>query len=65
MFPQFQILTNGEPQNQTRVLALSIYDHAFTYMNMGYASAIATVLFFIIMVITIIQLQLGRAKWEY
>ena len=46
-------------------LALSIYDHAFTYMNMGYASAIATVLFFIIMVITIIQLQLGRAKWEY
>ena len=63
MFPQFQILTNGEPQ--INALALDIYDHAFTYMNMGYASAIATVLFFIIMVITIIQLQLGRAKWEY
>ncbi|MBS4223523.1 carbohydrate ABC transporter permease [Lederbergia citrea] len=65
MFPQFQILTKGEPQNQTRVLALDIYDHAFLYMNMGYASAIATVLFLIILAITIIQLRLGRSKWEY
>ena len=65
MFPQFQILTNGEPQNETRVLALDIYDHAFTYMNMGYASAIATVLFLIILIITIIQLWLGKSKWEY
>jgi ABC-type sugar transport system permease subunit len=65
MFPQFQILTNGEPQNETRVLALSIYDHAFTYMNMGYASAIASVLFFIILIITFIQLKLGKSQWEY
>ncbi|MFF2449682.1 carbohydrate ABC transporter permease [Neobacillus sp. NPDC058068] len=65
MFPQFQILTNGEPQNETRVLALSIYDHAFTYMNMGYASAIASVLFVIILIITIIQLKLGKSQWEY
>jgi multiple sugar transport system permease protein len=65
MFPQFQILTNGEPQNETRVLALSIYDHAFTYMNMGYASAIATVLFIIILIITIIQLRIGKSQWEY
>ncbi|MBS4172864.1 sugar ABC transporter permease [Bacillus sp. FJAT-49736] len=65
MFPQFQILTNGEPQNETRVLALSIYDHAFTYMNMGYASAIASVLFVIILIITILQLKLGKSQWEY
>ena len=65
MFPQFQILTNGEPQNETRVLALNIYDHAFTYMDMGYASAIASVLFFIILIITMIQLKLGKSQWEY
>lgn len=65
MFPQFQVLTNGEPQNETRVLALSIYDHAFKYFNMGYASAIATVLFLIILIITIIQLRAGKSKWEY
>lgn len=65
MFPQFQILTNGEPQNETRVLALSIYDHAFTYMNMGYASAIASILFVIILIITIIQMKLGKSQWEY
>jgi multiple sugar transport system permease protein len=65
MFPQFQILTNGEPQNETRVLALNIYDHAFKFMNMGYASAIASVLFLIILIITIIQLKLGKSQWEY
>ncbi|WP_249315478.1 sugar ABC transporter permease [Bacillus sp. FJAT-49711] len=65
MFPQFQVLTNGEPQNETRVLALSIYDHAFKYFNMGYASAIATVLFLIILIITIIQLRVGKSNWEY
>ena len=65
MFPQFQILTNGEPQNETRVLALDIYDHAFKFMNMGYASAIASVLFVIILIITIIQLKLGKSQWEY
>lgn len=65
MFPQFQVLTNGEPQNSTRVLSLDIYDHAFVYMNMGYASAIATVLFFIILIITVIQLRIGKSDWEY
>ncbi|PLS05356.1 carbohydrate ABC transporter permease [Neobacillus cucumis] len=65
MFPQFQILTNGEPQNETRVLALNIYDHAFKFMNMGYASAIASVLFVIILIITIMQLKLGKSQWEY
>ena len=65
MFPQFQILTKGEPQNSTRVLSLDIYDNAFVYMNMGYASAIATVLFLIILFVTVIQLRLGKSDWEY
>jgi multiple sugar transport system permease protein len=65
MFPQFQIMTNGGPMNQTSVLALDIFNNAFTYMNMGYASAIAFVLLMIILLITLIQLRLGRAQWEY
>ncbi len=65
MFPQFQIITNGEPRNATRVLALNIYDEAFKYMNMGYASAMATVLLVIILIITLIQLRIGGSKWEY
>jgi multiple sugar transport system permease protein len=65
MFPQFQIITKGEPQNATRVLALNIYDEAFKYMNMGYASAMATVLLFIILIITLVQLHIGSSQWEY
>jgi len=65
MFPQFQIITNGEPRNATRVLALNIYDEAFKYMNMGYASAMATVLLVIILFITLIQLRIGGSQWEY
>jgi multiple sugar transport system permease protein len=65
MFPQFQVMTGGEPQNATMVLALNIYANAFQYNSMGYASAMATVLLLIIMVITLVQIRLGRSKWEY
>jgi multiple sugar transport system permease protein len=58
-------MTKGEPFNETRVLALNIYDNAFTYSNMGYASAMATVLLVIILVITQMQIKIGRSQWEY
>jgi multiple sugar transport system permease protein len=64
-FAQFQVMTKGEPFNETRVLALNIYDNAFTYSNMGYASAMATVLLVIILVITQLQIKIGRSQWEY
>jgi ABC-type sugar transport system permease subunit len=64
MFPQFQIMTHGGPFYETYVLALNIYDQAFTYMNMSYASAMAFVLLIIILVLTAIQMRIGRSKWE-
>jgi multiple sugar transport system permease protein len=32
---------------------------------MGYASAMAFILLLIILVITLVQIRLGRSKWEY
>ncbi|GIO69761.1 sugar ABC transporter permease [Paenibacillus cookii] len=64
-FPQFQIMTKGEPFNETRVLALQIYDQAFSNSNMGYASALATLFLVIILIVTVLQLRLGRTQWEY
>lgn len=64
-FAQFQIMTKGEPFNETRVLALHIYEQAFSNSNMGYASAMATVFLMIILVVTLVQLKLGRTEWEY
>lgn len=64
-FAQFQIMTKGEPFNETRVLALHIYEKAFSNSNMGYASAMATVFLVIILLVTLLQLKWGRTQWEY
>ena len=48
----------------SRVLVLDIYDHAFRYFEMGYASAMAWVLFLIIMAFTLVQLYLQK-RWVY
>ncbi|MFC4600694.1 carbohydrate ABC transporter permease [Cohnella hongkongensis] len=65
MFPQFQIMTKGGPLYETYVLALNIYDQAFTYMNMSYASAMAFAMLLIILVLTLIQMRIGRSQWEH
>ena len=54
--------TPGDPQNQSRVLYLYIYENAFLFQNkFGYAAAIATVLFVFLMILTVVQLRLLRA----
>ncbi|MEY9094851.1 carbohydrate ABC transporter permease [Paenibacillus sp. RC84] len=64
-FAQFQIMTKGEPFNETRVIALHIYEMAFSNSNMGYASAMATVFLMIILAVTVLQLKWGRTDWEH
>lgn len=58
------IMTNGGPENASLVYGLYIYREAFQYFNMGYASALAWVLFILIMAITLLQLGLAR-RWVY
>jgi ABC-type sugar transport system permease subunit len=53
------------PLNATRTIVVHLYERAFTYFQMGYASATAFVLFAIILVFTILQLRLLRTRWEY
>lgn len=55
-------LTNGGPNDATNVLSLSIYSHAFSNHRMGYASALALVLFCIAAALAFIQLSLSK-KW--
>jgi multiple sugar transport system permease protein len=54
MFTQAFIITNGGPFDSTLVYALYMFQKAFTYYEMGYASALAWILLFIISVITAI-----------
>ncbi|SDI23632.1 carbohydrate ABC transporter permease [Aliiruegeria lutimaris] len=58
------IITQGGPLKSTYLLPLYIYDEAFKSFDMGYASAIAWVLFSIIMVLTLIAFWSSK-KWVY
>lgn len=53
-FTQGYIITNGGPQNATLFYVLYLYRKAFTEFKMGYASAMAWVLFALILVLTIL-----------
>ncbi len=53
------VLTQGGPAGSTTTLSYYIYNHAFVWFNMGYAAAIALVLFAIVLVITVINWKFG------
>jgi multiple sugar transport system permease protein len=48
------------PLNSTLVYALHLYEQAFQYLNMGYASALAMLLFFFVLALTLLQLRYSR-----
>jgi ABC-type sugar transport system permease subunit len=54
--------TGGAPANSTMTVVLYMYDTAFKFSRMGRASAMAFVLFAIILVITVVQLRLFRDR---
>ncbi|MBP7003378.1 carbohydrate ABC transporter permease [Amaricoccus sp.] len=58
------VITGGGPLKSTYLLPLYIYDKAFKSFDMGYASAIAWVLFVIIMALTVVAFWSSR-KWVY
>ena len=64
VFDLIYLMTQGGPMDSTNVLVYAIYKNAFEYFNAGKASAIAYVLFFIILILTLIQWNL-RKKLVY
>lgn len=64
VFDLIYLMTQGGPFDSTNVLVYTIYKNAFEYFNVGKASAIAYVLFVIILVLTLIQWSL-RKKLVY
>ncbi|MBF9035836.1 ABC transporter permease subunit [Rhodobacterales bacterium HKCCE2091] len=58
------IITNGGPLRSTYLLPLYIYEEAFQSFDMGYASAIAWILFLIIMTLTLVAFWSSK-KWVY
>jgi len=58
------VMTQGGPGTATFVYVYYIYQAAFQYLKMGYASALAWILFAIILALTLLQLW-GSRKWVY
>jgi multiple sugar transport system permease protein len=58
------ILTHGGPANATNVYIYNLYQNAFQFSKMGYASAMAWILFVIIATITVIQWKLQK-RWVF
>ena len=62
VFAPIQIMTRGGPGTSTYVLVYYIYRSAFGYYKMGYASAMAWILFILIFIVTMIQWR-GQKRW--
>jgi multiple sugar transport system permease protein len=61
VFAQVYVMTNGGPNDATTTIVHQIFQNAFSYLKMGYASAMAFVLFALIFVLSLITLRLTRA----
>jgi multiple sugar transport system permease protein len=64
VFAQIQILTGGGPANATNVLVFYFYQQAFGNHDFGYGSALAVVLFLIILALTLLQWRM-RKRWVF
>ncbi|MCC6310777.1 MAG: sugar ABC transporter permease [Trueperaceae bacterium] len=64
VFDQAFIMTGGGPANATNTIVYNIYQNAFQFFKMGYAAAMAWVLFAIIFVVTVVQFRL-QSRWVH
>jgi multiple sugar transport system permease protein len=58
LFAEPYVMTQGGPSDSTLSVVLLMYEEGFRWWNMGYAAAVAFVLFAIILVFTLVQLRL-------
>jgi len=63
-FGIIQAITQGGPGNSTTILSLYVYQNAFRYYDMGYASTVSWALFIVILLITLFQ-WIGQKRWVH
>ncbi len=64
VFAQPYIMTQGGPGDSSRFLVLYLYESGFKHLDMGYASAIAWVLFLLLSVLCLVLLRTSH-KWVH
>jgi multiple sugar transport system permease protein len=61
VFDTIAVTTAGGPARSTSVIIWYIYENAFKFLKMGYASAASVVLFAALILVTLVQMRLLRA----
>jgi ABC-type sugar transport system permease subunit len=64
IFEPMLIMTQGGPNGSTRSIVQYTYEQAFQQFQIGYASAVALVLFVVVMGVTLLQFRLSR-RWVH
>lgn len=64
MFTQAYVMTEGGPRNASLFYVYYLYRNAFQYYEMGYASALAWILFLVILAFTLVVFRTSN-KWVY
>lgn len=64
VFDQVMLMTKGGPGRSSSVLVHYLYQNAFQYFKLGYACAIAYLLFFIVMIITVFNMRMEKNMRE-
>jgi multiple sugar transport system permease protein len=61
----FIMAPGGQPARSAYFLAVNLYDSAFAYLRMGYASAMAWVLFLVVLVLSLVALRVSERHVHY
>ncbi len=61
LFAEPYIMTQGGPLNKTLSIVGYMYQEGFRWWNMGYSASISFILFFIILIITVLQFKLQKS----
>ena len=64
VFDQPYVMTRGGPGDSTRTVVMVIYEAAFERLEIGYGSAIALLLFIVILLVTVLQFWLSN-RWVF
>ncbi len=65
VFTPVYAMTKGGPQDATKVIVYYIYQLAFSFQEMGYASAISIIVLGVILVVSLVLMRLLRSDVEY
>jgi multiple sugar transport system permease protein len=61
-FVQLFVMTHGGPVHKTTTMLYYVYESAFSFYEMGYASTLAFALFLMLLVFTVFQLRIYRQQ---